>query len=253
MRVPSLDVTVPGRAAGLTAASSIAEPWKQSVQQAVRAKWPGSYLAEECAIRLTFRLEPARFRDTALFNLLKATIDGLSNVLFASSPGRNPSSWHREDWWITELHAAKQTVTTETPSVRIEVGPVRDAFARSTAETLAHALVPGEPPLWPGDRAGAERVREWQALLQQRLQRPSSITSKTLLGVDFRFAISPQRMLISDLDNFCVPVAQAVCYVLFGDFRHPQNITELHATKALAPSSGELGTRVRVWSTGNLA
>jgi hypothetical protein len=39
-----------------------ADVWKQQVAQAVGAVWPGPYLAEPCAVRLVFRVPPARVR-----------------------------------------------------------------------------------------------------------------------------------------------------------------------------------------------
>lgn len=87
---PLLDIRVPGLAAGLTAARSIADPWKVSVWEAARLQWPREPLYEPCSVRLTFALPGARFADTALCNLLKSTIDGLGRAIFKQSPSGHP-------------------------------------------------------------------------------------------------------------------------------------------------------------------
>jgi len=95
MAVPSVDVTVPGRAAGLAAPKNIAELWKESVWQAVKAVWQQGYLEESCAVRFTFNLKRPRYEQTAVYNLLKSTIDGLSRAIFAKCSGG--AEWNWED------------------------------------------------------------------------------------------------------------------------------------------------------------
>ncbi len=164
MTVPTVSVTLPGPAAGLTAPKNVAEPWKQAVAQAVGDVWRRDSVREWCAVRLTFRLNAPRFRFTATFNLLKATIDGLSNVVFDSSTPGQGSPWHRKDWWITQLVAEKQ-LTSQTLSVRIDLGPVNQALSHPPGQPLMKAFVPGSPPLWPGDSVGQLKVLQWRAAL----------------------------------------------------------------------------------------
>lgn len=55
-------------------------------------------------------------------------------------------------------------------------------------------------------------------------------------------------MRTSDLDNFIVPVAKALCYVVFGTFQRPQRLVEVHALKAISNSPAEVGVQVAAWS-----
>jgi hypothetical protein len=69
------------------------------------------YIQDPCDVVLSFDLDAAAVRNTALFNLLKATIDGLSSVLFAPANPAKPTDWHREDWLITGLTASMRLGT----------------------------------------------------------------------------------------------------------------------------------------------
>lgn len=244
MAVPSLDVTVAGRAAGLTALSRIAEPWKIAVAQAVRSVYVGPFINEPCAIDLTFNVDSARMKDTAIYNLLKATIDELSNIIFAGSPSGPRGQWSREDWWITELSSHKR-VTDSFPSVRIEVGSALTAHAENSTAPLIDIFMPGSPPLWPGDSVGQQKVIEWRAALQRRVQIPDLLSNQSLT-IDFQFIIEPVRFQTADLDNFCVPAAQAVVYAVFGHHRHAPRISDIHAIKVMARSENDIGVRVQI-------
>lgn len=244
MTVPSVDVTVPGHAAGLTASKNVAEPWKLSVWQAVKDAWQQGYLKEPCAVCFTFNLEPSLYKQTAVYNLLKSTTDSLSRAIFDKCPGG--TEWNREDWRIVQLHARKQ-VATQAPSVRIEIGPPTSQSSHVTENLLAHTFVPGSPPLWPGDSVGATKVMKWREHLVQSLQVTKQTDVSMPLGCDFHFAIEPDRMQTSDLDNFCVPAAQAVGCALFGDVNQARRLVDLHATKKEITGGNQLGTRVRVW------
>jgi hypothetical protein len=251
MHVPIIDVTVPGQAAGLTAARTVAEPWKIAVADAVRRQWTGGYLSEPCVVRLTFNVGPARFRDTAIFNLLKSVIDGLSHVIFAPDPSGQPGPWARQDWWVDSLSAEKR-LASGPPSVRIQIGPVDTPTPDLPGEALASLFLPGRPPLWPGDQAGQERVLRWRAQCAEVLRAPSPLAGGTLLYVALDFALEPARLRRADLDNLCVPAAQAVAFALFGDLRHAPSITSLRATKRPAGDTDAVGVQVSVWPVAAL-
>jgi len=113
---------------------------------------------------------------------------------------------------------------------------------------LADLFVPGSPPLLPGDAVGVEKVNKWREYLVQSLHVVEQVSEDTSLGCDFCFAIEPERVQTSDLDNFCVPAAQALGYALFGDVNQARRLVDLHAIKAAADVSNPLGTRVQVWA-----
>ena len=89
---------VPGHAVGLTAARSVADPWKTTVWRAAQERWTLGAVREPCAVSLTFHVTPPRFRDTAIFNLLKSTIDGLGRAIFDQSTAGHHGSWGTDDW-----------------------------------------------------------------------------------------------------------------------------------------------------------
>jgi 8-oxo-dGTP pyrophosphatase MutT (NUDIX family) len=246
---PLLDVTVTGRVALLTSAKSVADDWKWAVARAVADAWRGGYLTEECAVQLTFDLPTARMRDTALANLLKATIDGLSNQIFAPTPGGQPGPWSREDWRITSLYARKR-VTQAASSVRIVISTPKPSPLSAEAP-LADLFVPGSPPLYPGDQAGVIRVQTWKEafrqLLASQIHLPLDEASTARICAAFDFAIEPERMMRADLDNFCHPAALATGTLLLGQAFATRNVIAFHGTKRLATSLNPLGTRVRLW------
>ncbi len=246
MAVPSLNVTVMGQAAGLTASAKVAEPWKQLVSRKVGSEWHHGCIEEPCAISLTYNMPGSSFKRTALFNLLKSTIDGLGDPVFAHCAKGHSSRWNREDWWITNLYVRKQQ-TDQEPNVRITIGAPVLELAYPPEAVTARAFVSGSPPLWPGDNVGAEKVRRWREMLQAALQVIKPVHPGAALALDLRFVIEPDRMTSSDLDNFIVPAAQAVCFALFGSFRYPQSVVELHATKEAISAGQQPGVHVRVW------
>jgi len=105
--VRRLIVRVPGRPAVQTAQKLVAEPWKWAVANAVRERWNRPYIEEPCGVALIFRLDLFGMKLTALHNLLKATIDGLSHALFEPGGPGHPGPWNNHDWWITRLSAQK--------------------------------------------------------------------------------------------------------------------------------------------------
>ena len=195
---------------------------------------------------ITFRLSPDRYRDTAIFNLLKATIDGVSAVLFDAVPAGPRQRWSYEDWWIVAL-SAKKAIADGEPTVNLEIGSPNDHGASAVATPAADIDIPGSPPLWPGDARGQARVLQWREFAVERLASVrQSFRRDAKIGLHFGFRIEQSRLRTSDLDNFCIPAAQAVSYSLFGDGRRA-NILELAATKQVARPDSDVGTRVRVW------
>lgn len=247
---PLLDVTVFGRAAVLTSPKPIADDWKWAVARMVGESWCRGYLIEECGIELTFELTAARFRDTALANLLKATIDGLANQVFAPAPGGQPGPWAREDWRITALTARKQLGTAD-PRARVVVAVPPLAPPPAEQALIVDLFVPGSPPLYPGDQAGVERVRAWREHLRQllasRMPLPLADAATTRLGAAFDFTVEPARMKTADLDNFCHPAALAVGALLLGQPFATRNLVALRGTKREATDMGSVGTRIRIW------
>ena len=69
--------------------------------------------------------------------------------------------------------------------------------------------------------------------------------SQARLAMALRFQIEPERMKSSDLDNFCVPAAQAVVQAVFGDLNRGQSIQEISAEK-VATSADSYGVAVEV-------
>jgi hypothetical protein len=242
MAVPLLEALVPGRVALLTAPVAVAEPWKWAVAEAVAAAWRGAYIQEPCAVDLTFALGPARFADTALFNLLKATVDGLSHALFAPAHGKSPGPWHREDWRIVELHAWKQSAS-EAPYTRIRIGPPGQSTPAGRVAPIIEGFVAGRPAVWvsSADNAG------YRTKFVNALQAKRRATPDELIAARLDFFVEPDQFESADLDNFCVPAAIAACQATFGDMKHPQRLVELRATKAPARTPSEAGTAVTVW------
>jgi Holliday junction resolvase RusA-like endonuclease len=244
--VSPISVSVSGSPAILSGDKATADTWKEAVARAVAAKHMSGYIKEPCGVHFTFNVMPSRFRDTALFNLLKSTIDGLSNVVFAASPSGQPGKWSREDWRITELLAFKKQVN-GSPSTEIAIEPIGATLGQISGFRLPDAFVPGKVPPLPGGSVGQDRVNEWRREFVNHLSMSGLATSSTRIAISFLFLIEQSRMLDTDIDNLCVPACQAVCHALYGDLRHGQNVVALHAVKALAHTYGELGTRVRIW------
>lgn len=252
MSFPALEVTIPGRAAVLTAPKAVADNWKWQVARAVGDAWRGGQLREPCAIHLTFDLPAPRFQDTALANLLKATIDGLANQIFAPAPAGQPGPWSREDWRITELHARKRLVDNN-PAVGIRIAPPAQWPAPPGA-LLADVTVPGRPPLYPGDQTGVGKVRDWREAfatqLAATLHQPLPDAATARLGAAFDFVIEHDKMEQADLDNFCHPAALAIGALLLGEKPVAQHVVTFRATKRAAATPDEIGTRVRLWREG---
>ncbi len=246
MTISPIRVSLSGAAAGLIASRDKAEPWKTAAAQAVAAKHVGGYIREPCAVQLSFNMVHARYADTALFNLLKATIDGLSNTIFATSPSGQPGVWSREDWRITELHADKYR-TFQSPSVEIGIGPIGSTRTESVGVPIAELFVPGNVPPLSGDAAGQVRVIQWRGAIQAGVRMVQPVGPDTEISVAFDFGIEPNRARRTDIDNLCVPAAQAVCSAVFGDLRHGHKLVALRATKSVAGGFGALGTHVRIW------
>jgi hypothetical protein len=229
-----LTVVVPGFAATLTAPKAIAEPWKIAVADAVGRHRTEGPLQEPVRVELLFGIPETRFRDTAVFNLLKSTIDGLSAALFHPSPSGQPGPWSREDWWITELVAEKVVAN--------------GAAARITfADPLVAAIVPGEPPLWPGDAAGQVRVLDWRQRAAV-ICGTAHIRPEGPVEAHLEFVIGETRMRTSDLDNFCVPAGQALAAIAFGDSRSGTRIARMVASKRVAVGAELPHTRLEVFA-----
>jgi hypothetical protein len=233
--------TLDGFAAGLTANRTVAEPWKERVASTARAGWSGAYLSEPVGLEIGFLLPPERYRTTAVFNLLKSTIDGLSAAVFAASAGGQPGPWSREDWWITTLVATKAFA--DLPSVEIRLDRSEN-FPDFAGAPLSSGWVPGDPPPWPGDAAGQRRVLAWRAALAASLPKPTEPPES--IGVSFEFVVRKGEMQRTDLDNLCVPACQAVGLLVFGDLRHPNAIASIRATKRQASDPTSVGTKVEV-------
>jgi hypothetical protein len=135
-----------------------------------------------------------------LFNLLKATVDGLSNVLFAPANRVTPSQWNREDWLIAELGAYKRPAD-QASGVRIQVMPRSGIPTGDPARETAIAFVPGNPPPWPGDAKGARRVREWMELFLAHLSLRAPVLGPAAgtISIVFEFVLAPDRMQTTDL------------------------------------------------------
>ena len=239
-----VSVWVPGNAPTLTAPAGVAEPWKLAVSDAVHAKWTGGFLNNPCAVVLHFSLAHGRYRSTALFNLLKATIDGISHTIFKPSPSGQPGPWSREDFWITQLVARKRMAHRE-PGVSIHLGPPTSNFIRRTGSPVFEAFIPGSPPLWPGDDAGQQRVVQWRNRIKDMVRSIEPPDWRTRLSITLRFQIEPERMNTSDLDNFCVPASQAVVNALFGDLSHVAAVEGIAAEKVVTKPD-QCGVTVQV-------
>jgi len=239
-----ISVWVPGNPVTLTAPARVADPWKRAVSAAVRAQWTGGSLDDACAVLLDFSLLPGRYPTTAVFNLLKATVDGLSYVVFKPSPSGRPGPWSREDFWITQLVARKRMADKQA-GVAIELRPPGADFTQYPEPPATEAFIRGSPPLWPGDEAGQRKVEAWRTRCKAMLTPTAPPPSQTRLALAFRFQIEPEGMNSSDLDNFCIPAAQAVVQALFGDLSSGPSIQEIAAEK-VATSADNYGVAVQV-------
>ena len=239
-----ISLWVPGNPVTLTAPVHVADPWKRAVSAAVHAEWTCGFLDEACAVLLEFSLLPGRYPTTAVFNLLKATVDGLSHVIFKPAASGQPGPWSREDFWITQLVARKRMADRE-PGVAIELRPPGPDLMQYGEPQVIEAFIPGSPPLWPGDEAGQRKVVAWRTRRRAMLTPAVPPPCQTRLALAFRFQIEPERMNSSDLDNFCVPAAQAVVQALFGDLSCGPSIQEIAAEK-VATSADNHGVAVQV-------
>ncbi len=234
-----VDVFVTGRAAVLTALKPTALPWKLACFEAAKGQWTGDFLAEPCTLDLTFTLDPVNYKRTALFNLLKSTVDGVARALFA--PARvGAGEWDCADWWIDYLVARK--VIGQDVGTRIRVG--RGVVpTEPVSELILHVQVPGSPPPWPGDAAGQARVLAWKETLKTIAGHQPIAPCEVAAG--FNFNVEAERFRRSDLDNFCVPAGQAICEVLFGGVGQQSRLVEIRSSKGLA--SGAPFTHVSAW------
>ena len=240
----TISVWVQGNPVTMTAPAYVADPWKRAVAAAVCAQFAGDFLREPCAVELDFSLLRDRYSTTAVFNLLKATLDGLSHVVFAPSPSGQPGPWSREDFWITQLVARKR-IADKQPGVGIQLRAPCAHATQNAEPPVIDAFIPGSPPLWPGDQAGQRKVQAWRTLSRPMLTPSGCPPSQTRLGISLRFQIERGRMMSSDLDNFCVPAAQAVVQAVLGDLNRGQSIQEISAEK-VATSADSYGVAVEV-------
>jgi|GEM_PF-2492762 hypothetical protein len=244
MILAPITVAINGHPPTLTAAKAVADPWKGKVAFAFREQWVGGYWEAPCALSLVFRIAPAWFKQTVVTNLLKATIDGLANVVFKPAGGGQPGPYAREDWWITQLKATK-VLSEGTEGVSITLDPVASGNGLPAPASI-DVTIPGSPPLLPGDARGAAKVAAWHLQFKEgiRVQLPQAPTSN--LDVRFDFIVEPNRFSTSDLDNFCVPAAQSVGIALGNNPARSDRIHRVTATKTLASVDVPAGTRVRV-------
>jgi hypothetical protein len=238
-------VRVPGSPPTDIASRAIAVPWKRLVAAAVRsARETVEFVREDCAVELAFYVAPARAKDTAVYSLLKSTIDGMANAVFAPLARGNAGEWNREDWRITEMCARK--LTARDPFVEITVCPATEVVSRAAHASILDLVVAGSPPVWASDGAGQRKVLAARELMRDAI--PTGLQVPTALCLDFTFTVEPARFMSSDLDNYCVPAAQNVCAVLYGNVRQGVVIVELTARKVLADALHDVGTRIRVLS-----
>lgn len=235
----SVAAFVPGHPATLTAERSTAEPWKQAIAAAVGAQWSGGYISEPCSIDLIFDLRPDRYRSTAVFNLLKATIDGVANAVFApATGGGQPGPWHREDWWITQLTATKREAEEPGVSIRLLIPPGADPEPRG-GHVLMDATVPGRAPVWAS--AGDKEAR-WREQLVA-IARPVNADA---IDIWLGFSLGSDRYQQTDLDNLVVPAAQAAGASVFGHLRSGTRVRSVRAVKRVAASEADIATHVVV-------
>lgn len=238
-----LSIRVPGRPVVLTAPASIAEPWKWAVARTVQENWTGGYIEEPCGLILTFHLDEAGMRLTALHNLLKATIDGLSHVLFKPGSYGHAGPWNRQDWWITHLTAEK-LVAKGDPSVDIRVtDPMFAQYARIDKPAV-EATIPGTAPLFAANPA---KEKIWRQQLVNAVKTTSGAPNGDV-ALDFQFTIDPLKMKMADLDNFIVPATTAAAIALFGTPYASYRITTLAGVKQCGNDNGLIGTTMRAWS-----
>jgi hypothetical protein len=238
-----LAIVVQGTPAVLTATGSVATIWKESVAIAARGAFPQGYvLAEPCHVELVFHLSPIAYAMTALHNLLKATIDGLGQAVFAASPGTKLTKWHTEDWWITSLAASKRLADGE-PHLEFKLTPGTQPYTDSTENhnLLLDVSIPGGPPLFA---TNAQKERAWREQLAAKVDTPIVVVPTTPLAASLVFNIEPSRMKNADIDNFCVPAMTGLKAISLP----ARNVVELYATKQVVKASTGLSTRMRIWT-----
>ncbi len=238
-----LTVIVQGNPAVLTATGNVATSWKELVAAAARGAFPQGYvLAEPCHVELKFHLPPTTYATTALHNLLKATIDGLGQAMFAASPGTKLTKWHTEDWWITSLAASKKPTDREPRlEFRIVSGIQPCPAPAPDRNLLVDATIAGSPPLFASNM---QKELAWRKRLRAQVMLPIAIPPTTRLAAGVIFTIEPSRMISADLDNFCVPAMTGLKTIALS----ARNVVELHAIKQIAGESDELSTQMRIWA-----
>jgi hypothetical protein len=237
--IGELSLNVTGRPALLTSSRAISDAWKTAVWTAAVERWTLGTVAEPCSVSLTFRIPRASFAATAIGNLLKSTIDGLSRALFAHVTSGQPGPWSTEDWWICDLSASKIVAEAD---AGVEIRFSSDC-AGPALPHVGEIEVVGSPAVWIGSGE-----RDWRVRLSSAVAAAHPPVLPDRLGVELGFKIESQRMKSADIDNLCVPALQAVHGGLFGPYRpgQPNRIASFRATKE---ESRQPGLRVGFFET----
>lgn len=237
--VPSIQFSVPGTAAGLTAAGQHATAWKWCVAEAARQHWKGPLLAEPVALDLVFGVPDPMFSRLALPNLLKHTIDGLAYVLFAEAQDSKRGPWDREDWWIVQLSATK--VAVPEPAVSVSIAHPERSVERT--ERAIHAHVSGTPRPWV-----TQGEADWKADIRRALASQDERSDFNPLAMALTFRLASREMIRTDIDNLVVPAAMACAQALLTGVRFPATrIEHIHATKVAAGGPETQGLSIAAW------
>ena len=188
---------------------------------------------------MTFHLHESQFARTAVVNLLKATIDGLANRVFApGGPGR-PGPWTRADHWITTLTAEKRL--SSHVGARVILEPATSWMDTDAWTSGTWAYVSGPPAVWV-----SEREKVWRDHVTHSLSQQIDTPLESPIETRMSFRIAAHRFDQLDLDNLAYPAVQAIALAAFHAPRNALQIHRITAEKARVDSRDEQGLLVGV-------
>lgn len=245
MTFNAIEQWISGQPATLTATRVFAEPWKWEVAKRVQEIWPHPYLREPCELNLVFHISPSRYSATAVANLLKATIDGMSHVVFAEGGPGKPGPWTRQDHWIIKLTAAKVEAGSAS-GVQLHLSSAILAQPTDIAyivdETFVETFVGGVPAVWVGSGEN-----EWKELVRKRVFESAPRQAQGWTAISLEFRLTEDRLWKVDIDNLVIPACQAVARAIYRGGGHAMgNVTSIEASKVTVASLAESGLYVRV-------
>ena len=128
-------------------------------------------------------------------------------------------------------------------------------------EVVGPVFVEARPAVTPGDKRGAELVKEWTTAIAKGLgsvwKEGYHLTQPC--QIDLKFFLEPSRVKDSDLDNLLKPCIDAIARVIFrGELRRNNQyvaedfwIYRLTAEKAAAADMSSVGVEITIRTYGD--